>query len=107
PCARRRTVGLRPQPDDRVIVRSSWAARILRKEKEPAMATSVFPPQREPLLVPFSLNFKTKITASPTTCPLTAGQATAYGTLHEDFVTKWNICQVPSTKTKSAVEAKN
>jgi hypothetical protein len=68
---------------------------------------SVFPPMRESLFVPFSANFKTKITASPTTYSLTAGQATTYGTLHDAFVTKWNICQDPDTKTKAAVELKN
>jgi hypothetical protein len=65
-----------------------------------------FPPRRESLFVPFSTNFKTKITASPTTYSLTAPQATAYGTLHDAFITKWDVCQDPNTKTKTAVEQK-
>lgn len=68
---------------------------------------SRFPPQRESLLVPWSANYKEKIQLSPTTYSLTAAQATAYGTLHDDFVTKWNTCQDPTTKTRSAVEIKN
>ena len=66
-----------------------------------------FPPRRESELVPFSQNFKTKIALAPTTYGLTALQATSYGTKHDDFVAKWNVCQDPATKTKMAVEAKN
>jgi hypothetical protein len=71
------------------------------------MATSSYPPNRESELVPFSLNFKTKIALTPTAYGLTALQATGYGTKHDDFVAKWNVCQDPATKTKMAVELKN
>src|SRR5688500_6125849 len=68
---------------------------------------SEFPPPREAEFVPFSENFKAKITASPVTFSLTAAQASAYGTLHDDFIDKWNVCQDPTTKTKQAVELKD
>jgi hypothetical protein len=68
---------------------------------------SEFPPSREAELVPFSVNFKTKITATPLVFSLTPAQATAYGAVHDDFVAKWNICQDPATKTKEAVEIKD
>ena len=71
------------------------------------MATSNYPPNREADLVPWSANFDQKITASASTYGLTAAQATSYGTKHDDFVAKWNVCQNPATKTKVAVEQKN
>ena len=70
------------------------------------MASS-YPPARESLLVPWSTNYDQKITASPTTYSLTPAMATAYNALHDDFVAKWNVCQVPSTKTPLAIEQKN
>jgi hypothetical protein len=68
---------------------------------------SEFPPSREAELVPFSENFKAKIAASPGDFSLTSAQATAYGTLHDDFIAKWDVCQDPTTKTKQAVELKD
>jgi hypothetical protein len=68
---------------------------------------SEFPPPREAELVPFSENFKAKIAASPGDFSLTSAQASAYGTLHDDFIAKWDVCQDPTTKTKQAVELKD
>jgi hypothetical protein len=36
-----------------------------------------------------------------------AGQAVSYGALSDDFVSKWNIVQVPATRTKAAISIKN
>src|SRR4051794_13576553 len=71
------------------------------------MGANNCPPRRESELVPFSANLKAKITLAPTTYGLTALQATNYGTKHDDFIAKWNVCQDPATKTKMAVELKN
>src|SRR5688500_2833799 len=73
--------------------------------RQPMAAT--FPPRRESELVPFSVNFKTKIAATPTVFGLTAGQATSYGTKHDAFVSAWDVCQDPMTKSKGNVALKN
>src|SRR5258706_406301 len=54
------------------------------------MATTDFLPTREAELVIWSLNFKTRITAAPLPIGLSALQATAYGALHDSFVTAYN-----------------
>ncbi|MFT3785029.1 MAG: hypothetical protein QM770_02535 [Tepidisphaeraceae bacterium] len=66
-----------------------------------------FIPTREAQLVPYGLNFKTRITATPTVYSLTAAQATAFGTLYDSFVTAYNISQSDATNSKSATIAKN
>jgi hypothetical protein len=66
-----------------------------------------FPPRREAELVTFSGNFKTKITAAPTTYGLTAAQATAYGTKHDAFVAAYTVAQDPETRSPVNVSAKN
>ena len=71
------------------------------------MPANEYPPRRESELVPYSANFRTKITTLTTAVGLTAAQATSYGTKHDDFVTKWNVCQNPATKTRMAVATKN
>jgi hypothetical protein len=47
-------------------------------------------PLKDSLLVPWSTNFDTRITATPTTFGLTAAQATAYTALHDPFVAGYN-----------------
>ena len=71
------------------------------------MSANDFPPRRESMFVSFSANFKAKIIAGPTAVGLTTLQATNYGTKHDDFVAKWNVCQDPATRTKMAVQSKN
>src|SRR5687768_7603967 len=66
-----------------------------------------FPPKRESELVTFTGNFKTLITSSPSSYGLVAGQCTTYGTLSDDFVSKWNIVQIPATRNHPAILEKN
>ena len=68
---------------------------------------SEFPPGREAELVTFSINFKTKITATPTTFGLTAAQATAYGTLHDAFAAAYATANDPLTRSPANVATKN
>ena len=51
--------------------------------------------------------FAAKITASPTSYGLVAGQATSYGTLNTTFATNYLAAIDPTTRTKAKVEAKN
>jgi hypothetical protein len=71
------------------------------------MATTDFLPTRESELVTWSTNFKTKITAAPTTYGLTAAQATAYTTLHNNFVTAYNTANDPLTRSPVNIIAKD
>ncbi len=64
-----------------------------------------FPPS-DPGLLAWSLNFKDLITAAPTTYGLTAGDATAYGTVHTAFATALAACD-PAVRNKTAVATKN
>lgn len=71
------------------------------------MATSSFLPSREADLVTWSLNFKTKITAAPTTYGLTAAQATTYGGLHDAFVTAYNAATNDGSNSTANIVTKN
>jgi hypothetical protein len=71
------------------------------------MAATDFLPKREAELVTWSTNFDTRITATPTTFGLTAAQATAYGTLHDAFVTAYNAATNAGTNSASAIVTKN
>ncbi|MFT3787469.1 MAG: hypothetical protein QM770_15090 [Tepidisphaeraceae bacterium] len=66
-----------------------------------------FVPRREADLVPYGLNFKTRITATPTVYGLTAAQATAFGTLYDAFVTAFNVTQSDATRTPSSIITKD
>jgi hypothetical protein len=66
-----------------------------------------FIPGREADLVTWSLNLKTKITATPTAYGLTAPQATAYGVLHDAFVTAYNASANEASNSSAAVVTKN
>jgi hypothetical protein len=70
-------------------------------------ATTDYLPSREADLVTWSLNFKTRITATPTAFGLVAAQATAYGTLHDAFVTAYNAANNDGTRTPSAIITKD
>ena len=59
------------------------------------------------VLLPFSLNFKTRITAAPTTYNLTAGDATLYGGLHDAYAAALAVTDNPGTRTKAAIATKN
>jgi hypothetical protein len=63
-------------------------------------------PRTDDGLLAWSLNFKTLITATPTTYGLTAAQATAYGTVHTDFATALAACD-PAIRNKTSTNAKN
>jgi hypothetical protein len=88
-----------------VIARICAVHRFVEKIGDIMSAT--FPPSREAELLTFSLNFKTKITATPTTFGLTAGQATAYGTLHTAFASAYAVAQDEATRSPMNVELKN
>src|SRR5262249_11143163 len=66
-----------------------------------------FLPARDADLLAWSNNFKTKITASPTTYGLTAGQATSYGTLHTNFQNAYNVIQDPTTRSPVNITLKD
>lgn len=66
-----------------------------------------FLPSRDSELVTWSLNFSTRITATPTAFGLTAPQATAYGALHDAFVAAYNVSSAEATNSTSAVLTKN
>lgn len=63
-------------------------------------------PKTDEGLLGWSLNFKTLITAAPTTYGLTAAQATAYGTVHTTYATALAACD-PSVRSKTSTAAKN
>src|SRR5688572_13214418 len=66
-----------------------------------------FFPSREADIVTWSINFKTKIVATPTVYGLTAPQATAYGTKHDAFVAAHQTANDPATRSPSAIVAKD
>ena len=57
-------------------------------------------------LLAFALNFKSLITAAPTTYGLTSAQATAYGTVVTAYQTALAACD-PGIRSRSSVAAKN
>jgi hypothetical protein len=65
-----------------------------------------FLPDTDGALLAFSLNFSTRITATPTAYGLVAGDATAYATLHTNFATALAACD-PGERSQSLVAAKN
>lgn len=66
-----------------------------------------YPPGREADLITAAQTFHDVATVAPATYSLTALQLTTLGTKLSDFQTKWDVCQVPGTKTRVAVELKN
>lgn len=71
------------------------------------MAANRYPPGREADLITATQTFHDIANVSPVTYALTAPQLTQLATLLADFQTKWDVCQVPGTKTKVAVQNKN
>jgi hypothetical protein len=70
------------------------------------MAAVITLPNTDSAILAFSLNFSTKISATPTAFGLTAAQATAYATLHSNFATALAACD-PAVRSKPATSAKN
>src|SRR4051794_8075582 len=66
-----------------------------------------YPPEREADLITAAQTFHDVAALSPVTYSLTAAQCTSLGAKLTDFKTKWDVCQVPSTRTKVAVQEKN
>lgn len=64
-------------------------------------------PQKQSEFVPWAANYKTKLKATPSRYSVTVAQADENEDLYDAFLLKWNVCQVPATKTTPAVEAKN
>ncbi len=72
------------------------------------MSTSTtFPPPREADLLSTSLNFKTKITATPLVFSLTAAQATQYGVYHDAFASALAVANDDATRSPMNIELKN
>src|SRR5256885_16094541 len=65
-----------------------------------------FLPARDSLLLAWSANFSTRISAAPVPLGLTAAQATAYATLHTNFTNAMAAID-PGERSKSLVAAKN
>lgn len=63
-------------------------------------------PTRESAFLAFSLNFSTKITATPTVFGLSAAQATTYAASHAAFATALAAATNPTTRTKGTIAAK-
>lgn len=66
-----------------------------------------FLPSREADLVTWSLNYKTRLIAAPTAVGVTAPQASAYGALHDAFVTAYNAANNDGTRTRAAIITKD
>jgi hypothetical protein len=71
------------------------------------MASYHFIPTRDADLVTWSLNFKTRIATMATSVGLTSAQSTAYGLLHDSFVTAFNDASSDATNSRSAIITKN
>jgi hypothetical protein len=71
------------------------------------MASTNFLPDRDAELVTWSTNFLAGIQTMATSVGLTAGQATTYGTLHDNFVTSYNASASDATNSRSAIVTKN
>lgn len=70
-------------------------------------STPVFQPKRDADLLTWSINFNTKINATPTAYGLTAIQSAAYTALHGAFATAYAVSTNPNTNSKQATAAKN
>jgi len=69
---------------------------------------SSYLPTVEADLVNFSVNFNTRINATPTAFGLTAIQSAAYTVLHDDFIAAYNlVTQDPVTRSTPNITAKN
>jgi len=66
-----------------------------------------FLPSKDALLLSWSANFSTKITATPTAYGLVAAQATAYAALNTTYSTTYATAINPATRTKGTILAKN
>src|SRR5436190_15636722 len=66
-----------------------------------------FLPARDADLLAWSNNFKTKITANPTTYGLVAALATSYGTLHTNFQNAYNVIVDPTTRSPVNITLKD
>ena len=64
------------------------------------------PPKVDGVLLPWSLNFSTKISATPTVFDLTASEAAAYAGLHADFTARLATAENPTTRTKETIANK-
>src|SRR5688572_9679270 len=65
-----------------------------------------FLPNKDAALLAWSLNFSTRITATPTAYGLVAADATAYAALHTNFATTMAAVD-PDERNKIATAAKN
>jgi hypothetical protein len=66
-----------------------------------------FLPSRDAELLTWSVNFNTKITATPTAYGLTAPQATTYDGLHDAYAAAYQIANNPDTRSPSNIVAKD
>jgi hypothetical protein len=66
-----------------------------------------FIPSREADIVTWSVNFNTKITATPTAYGLTAAQASAYAAKHTTFVAAHQTARDPDTRSPAAIVGKD
>jgi hypothetical protein len=66
-----------------------------------------FLPPKEADLLAWSLNFATRIAATPIVYAVSAAQAAAYGTLHDTFAAALQAATEPGTRTKPSIQAKN
>ena len=71
------------------------------------MGTPQYPPAREADLITAAQTFHDVAAVTPSTYSLQASQLTSLATTLTDFQTKWDVCQVPGTKTKVAVQQKD
>jgi hypothetical protein len=70
------------------------------------MANSNTPPRREPELVPWLLNLNTLVQANGVSYGIPAAVSADLNTKTLAFKDKWDICQVPTTRTTPAIGEK-
>src|SRR5687768_13745337 len=76
------------------------------KERRFAMASET-PPRREPELVPWLLNLNTLVQANGVAYGLPAAVSADLNTKYLAFKAKWDVCQVPTTRTTPAIGEKD
>lgn len=64
-------------------------------------------PTKDEILLSWSLNFKTLLSATPANYFMSAGQATTYSTAHAAFAAALTTAITPATRTKGSIAAKD
>lgn len=71
------------------------------------MASNQYPPGAEPALITAVTTFRDVAVTNPSLYATTSAAVATLGGKVTDFVSKYNVCQIPATRTKPALEAKD